>query len=211
MCCSTFWDLLWSFHGHLWCIFRDFLRTKYYAAPTRKLWGGTSSTCWRRWYFVRVFLSSFVQTNFVKTGDAQRVNNLSLAESNDLWDALKTRNCKLNAYWSIPENYLKFWSINSKLNPETQNLKHIPVRLFKKSQPGLCIQEPVEPFEKGMELEQLCMNIYRFTKPSNSRGSFIWSISGFIFLLTAQNSCARSIPLFRYTDPMAEREPQPSW
>lgn len=113
-------DVPWSLHVH----FQGF--------PSEHLLRCPDNETVRRLYF-----NVLKESNFVKTGDSQNVNNLSVVQANELWDSLKAN------------SHDKFLSVNSKLVPDVQSVKHIPVRVFCKSNPGLCMQEPVEPLNKS--------------------------------------------------------------
>ncbi|EGC33469.1 hypothetical protein DICPUDRAFT_80751 [Dictyostelium purpureum] len=59
------------------------------------------------------------EATFIKQGDINKFNNLTINQSNDLWDGLKNH------------DYDKFWSVNKKFAPNSyKEYKNIPIRLI---------------------------------------------------------------------------------
>jgi len=80
--------------------------------------------------------SMLKESTFIKNGDCSKINDLSVSDSNDLWEGFK-----LN-------DFDKFWKSNSKLQSEGVSLKRVPIRIF---QLGNCTQVPVTALdEKGV-------------------------------------------------------------
>jgi len=124
---GVLFDLLASPHELPWN-----LTVHFQGFPTDQLLrsGGSDETVKRH------LMNLTKESTYVKFGDCSKVYNLSVTDSNDLWEGIKT------------QNYDKFWSSNSKLMGEASAYKHVPVRVFLKETLKY-IQEPVLPFDEN--------------------------------------------------------------
>ncbi|EFA82416.1 autophagy protein 5 [Heterostelium album PN500] len=95
------------------------------------------------------------EANYIKQGDINKLNNLSINQTNELWDGLKLH------------DYEKFWSINKMFYPGN-GYKHIPYRIIQNNKAPL--QDLISPInENGQEttLESLFSKI-AFNNSNNS-------------------------------------------
>lgn len=81
------------------------------------------------------YMNVLKQANYLRYGDNTKINDLSLAEQNDLWQGIRQNKFDV------------FWKINSKITvPEELPLcKYIPFRVCRPSIPAIHIQEPIPP------------------------------------------------------------------
>jgi len=88
------------------------------------------------------FYNVFKEANYAKYGDGARVNSLSVAAFNGLWEGVKSGEFQV------------YSSSVSKLSSDTSAIKHLPVRILlpnppSSSTPFTCIQEPFSPLSPG--------------------------------------------------------------
>ncbi|EGG20133.1 autophagy protein 5 [Cavenderia fasciculata] len=94
------------------------------------------------------------EANYIKQGDINKLNNLNINQSNELWDGLRQH---IFPFFHV-DDYDKFWSINKLFynvnvggSSTGIGYKHIPVRLIQNNRPY--VQNLIAPYnESGAEL-----------------------------------------------------------
>jgi len=80
------------------------------------------------------FMNVLKEANYIKHGDSSKINNLSVSDSNDLWEGLKNN------------DFNQFWRSNIKLVGEEPHWKHIALRVFVKGDFTLLQEGSITPY-----------------------------------------------------------------
>jgi len=110
-----------------------------------------------------LFVNVLKEANFIRYGDAAKVNSLSVSDSSSIWEGI------------VHHDFLKFWQANTKLLPsELSSIKHVPIRLFQHGS-FASIQDLIQPADEqgiprtlGSVLTQLLPSLFPTTEPSTT-------------------------------------------